>query len=72
MDIYKKEELQNIPATATVFPASTIPLFGRTQYFLGAVVFTLKHTFLSVGLCSLMVDETTSVNGPVFFNYKAI
>lgn len=41
-----------------------IPLFGRTQYRRGAVVFTLKHTFLSVGLESLRFVVTTSENGP--------
>lgn len=42
-----------------------IPLFGRTQYRRGAVVFTLKHTFLSVGFESLRFVVTTSENGPV-------
>ena len=42
-----------------------IPLLGRTQYLRGAVVLTLKHTFLSVGLVSFRVAVTTSVNGPV-------
>lgn len=46
------------------FPASMTPLFGRTQYLRGAVVLTLKHTFLSVGLVSFRVAVTTSVNGP--------
>lgn len=41
-----------------------MPLFGRTQYLRGAVVFTLKHRFLSVGLVSFRVAVTTSVNGP--------
>lgn len=41
-----------------------MPLFGRTQYLRGAVVLTLKHTFLSVGLVSFRVAVTTSVNGP--------
>lgn len=41
-----------------------IPLFGRTQYRRGAVVLTLKHTFLSVGLESLRFVVTTSENGP--------
>lgn len=45
-------------------PASMIPLFGRTQYRRGAVVLTLKHTFLSVGLESLRFVVTTSENGP--------
>lgn len=40
------------------------PLFGRTQYLRGAVVLTLKHTFLSVGLVSFKVAVMTSVNGP--------
>lgn len=40
------------------------PLFGRTQYLLGAVVFTLKHTFLSDGFFSLRLVVTTSVKGP--------
>lgn len=45
-------------------PESMMPLFGRTQYLRGAVVLTLKHTFLSVGLVSFRVAVTTSVNGP--------
>jgi hypothetical protein len=56
--------MNNIPATETELWGWIIPLFGRTQYFLGAVVLTLKHTFWSVGLWSFIVDETTSVNGP--------
>lgn len=54
-----------IPETLIEVPASMIPLFGRTQYRRGAVVFTLKHTFLSVGLESLRFVVTTSENGPV-------
>lgn len=49
-------------------PASMIPLFGRTQYLRGAVVFTLKHTFLSVGFESLRFAVTTSENGPAKTN----
>lgn len=45
-------------------PESMMPLFGRTQYLRGAVVLTLKHTFLSVGLVSFSVAVTTSVKGP--------
>lgn len=45
-------------------PGSMIPLLGRTQYLRGAVVLTLKHTFLSVGFVSFRVAVTTSVNGP--------
>lgn len=41
-----------------------MPLFGRTQYLLGAVVFTLKHIFLSDGFFSLRLVVTTSVKGP--------
>ena len=41
-----------------------IPLFGRTQYCLGAVVFTLKPTFSFVGLVNLRDVVTTSLNGP--------
>lgn len=48
----------------TVAPASITPLFGRTQYLRGAVVFTLKHTFLSEGFFSLRLMVTTSVKGP--------
>lgn len=48
----------------TVDPASITPLFGRTQYLRGAVVFTLKHTFLSEGFFSLRLVVTTSVKGP--------
>lgn len=42
-----------------------IPLLGLTQYLRGAVVFTLKHTFRSVGLPSFRLVVTTSVKGPV-------
>lgn len=52
------------PETLMEDPASMMPLFGRTQYLRGAVVLTLKHTFLSVGLVSFRVAVTTSVNGP--------
>lgn len=55
----------SLPETLIEVPASMIPLFGRTQYRRGAVVFTLKHTFLSVGLESLRFVVTTSENGPV-------
>lgn len=54
-----------LPDTLIEVPASIIPLFGRTQYRRGAVVLTLKHTFLSVGLESLRFVVTTSENGPV-------
>lgn len=60
-----------IPDTLIEVPASMIPLFGRTQYRRGAVVFTLKHTFLSVGLESLRFVVTTSENGPVNIEDKA-
>lgn len=49
----------------TAAPASMTPLFGRTQYLRGAVVFTLKHTFLSEGFFSFRLVVTTSVKGPV-------
>lgn len=48
----------------TLAPASMTPLFGRTQYLRGAVVFTLKHTLLSEGFFSLRLVVTTSVKGP--------
>lgn len=48
----------------TAAPASMTPLFGRTQYLRGAVVFTLKHTLLSEGFFSLRLVVTTSVKGP--------
>lgn len=48
----------------TVAPASMTPLFGRTQYRRGAVVFTLKHTLLSEGFFSLRLVVTTPVKGP--------
>ena len=53
-----------LPATVTVDPGSMIPLLGRTQYRLGAVVFTLKHTRFSEGFVNFRSDVTTSVNGP--------
>lgn len=46
-------------------PGSIIPLLGRTQYRRGAVVFTLKHTFLSDGFRNLRFVVTTSVKGPL-------
>lgn len=48
----------------TLDPGSITPLFGRTQYLRGAVVFTLKHTLLSEGFLSLRLVVTTSVKGP--------
>ena len=42
--------------TSRVCPVSIMPLFGRTQYLLGAVVCTLKHT------CTVTVlDKATEV-----------
>lgn len=55
----------DLPDTLTEAPASMIPLLGRTQYLRGAVVFTLKHTFRSVGFPSFKLVVTTSVKGPV-------
>lgn len=54
----------DLPEIMTVAPASITPLFGRTQYLRGAVVFTLKHTLLSEGFFSLRFVVTTSVKGP--------
>lgn len=54
-----------LPETLIEVPASMIPLFGRTQYRRGAVVFTLKQTFRSVGFESFRFVVTTSENGPV-------
>lgn len=53
-----------LPETITDDPGSIIPLFGLTQYRRGAVVFTLKHTFLSDGFRSFRFVVTTSVKGP--------
>lgn len=53
-----------LPEMLTAAPGSMTPLFGRTQYLRGAVVFTLKHTRLSDGFFSLRLAVTTSVNGP--------
>lgn len=58
------ETLLDVPEIVTVAPASMTPLFGRTQYLRGAVVFTLKHTLLSEGFFSLRLVVTTSVKGP--------
>ena len=52
------------PEMVTVAPGSMTPLFGRTQYRRGAVVFTLKHTLLSEGFFNLRFVVTTSVKGP--------
>jgi hypothetical protein len=38
---------------------------GRTQYCLGAVVFTLKHTGASFMFVSVRTTVRVSVNGPV-------
>ena len=57
-------QTQDLPDTLREAPASMTPLLGRTQYLRGAVVFTLKHTFLSVGLPSFRLVVTTSVKGP--------
>lgn len=54
-----------LPETLIEVPASMIPLFGRTQYRRGAVVFTLKQTLRSVGFESLRFVVTTSEKGPV-------
>lgn len=53
------------PEMVTVALGSMTPLFGRTQYLRGAVVFTLKHTLLSEGFFNLRFVVTTSVKGPV-------
>lgn len=49
-----------------------IPLFGRTQYRRGAVVFTLKQTLRSVGFESLRLVVTTSEKGPVATEKDAV
>lgn len=59
-----KNCLNGLPETLIDVPASIIPLLGLTQYLRGAVVLTLKHTFLSVGLPSFRFVVTTSVKGP--------
>ena len=41
-----------------------MPEFGRTQYCLGAVVFTLKQTLFDDVLVSTNSEVTTSLNGP--------
>lgn len=56
--------MYGLPETLIDVPASIIPLLGLTQYLRGAVVLTLKHTFLSVGLPSFRFVVTTSVKGP--------
>ena len=56
--------LSFLPDTVTVFLESRTPLFGRTQYRFGAVVFTLKHTFLSEGFVNFRSAVTTSLKGP--------
>lgn len=59
-----KNCLNGLPETLIDVPASIIPLLGLTQYLRGAVVLTLKQTFLSVGLPSFRFVVTTSVKGP--------
>jgi hypothetical protein len=44
--------------TCLLLPGSTMPLLGRTQYFLGLVVFTLKATRSPVGFSSVSVHGT--------------
>ena len=44
--------------------ASKTPVVGFTQYFLGAVVFTLKHTRFSVLLDITIVAVDGSLKGP--------
>lgn len=51
-------------ATSIVCLGSNAPEFGRTQYFLGAVVFILNKIFLSVGLVNRIYDITDTLNGP--------
>lgn len=41
-----------------------MPEFGRTQYFLGAVVLILNNTFLSEGFVRVMKAVTGTLNGP--------
>lgn len=60
----------DLPDTLREAPASMTPLLGRTQYLRGAVVFTLKHTFRSVGLPSFRLVVTTSVKGPTWRDRK--
>ena len=42
-----------ITVTTVVAPAGTMPVFGFTQYFFGAVVFTLNAWSDEVGLCTV-------------------
>ena len=74
MSIFKTAKVQGmnclLPETVTIDPGSIIPLLGRTQYRRGAVVFTLKHTFLSDGFRNLRFVVTTSVKGPVRFKRR--
>ena len=44
--------------TSLLLPGSTMPLLGRTQYFLGLVVLTLKATRSPVGFCRVNVHGT--------------
>ena len=47
----------------TCCPGLTTPVLGRTQYFLGDVVFTLKATASPVGLDSCNVVGTCVATG---------
>lgn len=58
-------KVDQIPDTCCSSCDSMIPLFGRTQYCLGAVVFTLNPTFSFVGLVNLRDVVTISLNGPI-------
>jgi hypothetical protein len=44
----------NLPATSITPFASSTPEFGLTQYFFGAVVLILKHTFFSDGFVNFI------------------
>ena len=59
------------PAICTSEEGSTTPELGFTQYFLGAVVLILKHTFRSDGFFSFIEEVTAEVKGPAHSNiYK--
>ena len=56
---------QSLPAMLADAPALRTPWLGLTQYLFGAVVFTLKVTFLSeVFVILRLLLDTSSLKGP--------
>lgn len=56
--------LELSPCTSTLSFGSILPLLGRTQYCLGAVVFTLNATGCGLLFVTVRVRLTSCVSGP--------